>query len=124
MKSSLVTRNIRIHERRTSVRLEPQLWRALETIAELEKTDLNGLCSHVEATRGPDGGFTSALRVFIVEYFGGEALSSNRAPAQPEDPHRVSPPFMRAAATPPASRIDASEERIRILRQVKRRLAG
>lgn len=73
MRSSLVTRNVRIHDRRTSVRLEPQLWRALETIAELEAVDLNEICSRVEDSRGPDGGFTSALRVYIVEYFTSDA---------------------------------------------------
>ncbi|MEO1329580.1 MAG: ribbon-helix-helix domain-containing protein [Pseudomonadota bacterium] len=73
MRSSLVTRNVRIHDRRTSVRLEPQLWRALETIAEIERVDINEICSRVEETRGPDGGFTSALRVYIVEYFTAEA---------------------------------------------------
>lgn len=68
MKSSLVTRNVRIRNRRTSVRLEPELWRALEAIAEHEQTDLNAICSRVQEGRGPVGGFTSALRVFIVEY--------------------------------------------------------
>lgn len=79
MKSSLVTRNIRIDQRRTSVRLEPQLWRALETIAEFEQRDINDICTTVAAERGPDGGFTSALRVYIVEYFGGEALRRREA---------------------------------------------
>lgn len=80
MKSSLLTRNIRIRDRRTSVRLEPQLWRALETIAELEKTSVNELCTTVEEKRGPEGGFTSALRVFIVEYFGA-AMREDRGDA-------------------------------------------
>lgn len=66
MESSLVTRNIRIGERRTSVRLEPQLWSALESIAEKERTTLNALCTRIEAAREPVGGFTSALRVYIV----------------------------------------------------------
>lgn len=83
MKSSLITRNIRIDDRRTSVRLEPQLWRALETIAELEKTSVNELCTRVEGDRGPEGGFTSALRVFIVEYFGA-ALREERGDATAE----------------------------------------
>lgn len=68
MKTSLVTRNVRIEGRRTSVRLEPPLWRSLEMIAAREETDVNALCTEVEKRRGPEGGFTSALRVFIVDY--------------------------------------------------------
>lgn len=70
VESSLTTRNVRVDGRRTSVRLEPELWRALETIADLEETSVNALCEHVHGRRRATGGFTSALRVFIVEYFG------------------------------------------------------
>ena len=91
MKSSLVTRNIRIGQRRTSVRLEPQLWRALEVISEMERADINQLCTRVADARGPDGGFTSALRVFIVEFFAGPALMTAESPA----------PFRGAAVAAP-----------------------
>ena len=83
MKSSLVTRNVRIHSRRTSVRLEPQLWRALEVIAQREKVDTNEICSRVADQRSDEGGFTSALRVYIIRYFadlafgGAEGLDSD-----------------------------------------------
>lgn len=68
MNSSLVTRNVRIGDRRTSVRLEPELWHALEDIASQEACDINAICTRVAAQRRPVGGFTSALRVFIVSY--------------------------------------------------------
>lgn len=115
MKSSLLTRNIRIRDRRTSVRLEPQLWRALETIAELEKTSINELCTSVEEERGPEGGFTSALRVFIVEYFGaalreerGEATAVDAEAAQAEA--RESAADLVARARAEAGEIDADAD--------------
>lgn len=77
MQSSLITRNIRVHERRTSVRLEPSLWRALEVISEREGLDLNTLCSRIADLPRAEGGFTSALRVFIVRYFAGTALTGD-----------------------------------------------
>lgn len=79
MKSSLVTRNVRIHRRRTSVRLEPQLWRALELIADRESTDINTICSRVADKPRDGGGFTSALRVYIVRYFAALALGDRNA---------------------------------------------
>ena len=74
MKSSLITRNVRIHDRRTSVRLEPQLWRALEMIAVREQTDTNAICTRVAEQPRDGGGFTSALRVYIIRYFAQMAL--------------------------------------------------
>ena len=76
MKSSLVTRNVRIHERRTSVRLEPQLWRALEVIAQRERVDTNTICTRVAEQPRGGGGFTSALRVYIIRYFAEMALGN------------------------------------------------
>jgi len=68
MLSSLITRNIRIAGRRTSVRLEPALWDALEEICRLEEIDMHNLCTRI-AGRPRKGGYTSALRVYILQYF-------------------------------------------------------
>ena len=69
METSLVTRNIRIGARRTSVRLEPELWTALEELAARESLTINQICARVQSIRGPNGGFTSAMRVFIITYY-------------------------------------------------------
>lgn len=83
MQTSLVTRNVRIGAKRTSVRLEPELWKALERIAAEENTDINEICTRVAATKGVIGGFTSALRVYIVCYWSGIT------PAMVQQPKRV-----------------------------------
>lgn len=66
--SELVVRNVRIAGRRTSVRLEQEMWDALHEISARERTSIHDLCAQVfDAPRG--GGFTSALRVYIMAYF-------------------------------------------------------
>lgn len=66
-KSSLVSRNVRIGDKRTSVRLEPEMWEILDVIAELSDKSVNSIAQEV-AERDRNGSFTSALRVFIVSW--------------------------------------------------------
>ncbi|MDQ2103169.1 ribbon-helix-helix domain-containing protein [Azospirillum isscasi] len=73
--------NIMIAGRRTSMRLEPTMWDALEDIARREGLTVNGLCTQIKdrleeqiRRRGPTGDnsevtLTSAVRVFIAAYF-------------------------------------------------------
>ena len=65
----LVSKNVRIRNRRTSVRLEPEMWDALQEVAGLERCSIHDLCSAVEDLRAEDASFTGALRVFLMEYF-------------------------------------------------------
>lgn len=63
-------RNVRIHGRRTSVRLAQGMWQALVDISAVEKCTIHVLCSAVDDTRGDESCFTAALRSFIAGYFG------------------------------------------------------
>lgn len=72
----LVGRNVRIGGRRTSVRLEPEMWDALHEVAVLEGCSIHDLCSAVEDLRNPAASFTGALRVFLMEYFRNAAHAS------------------------------------------------
>lgn len=66
--SDLTKRNVTVDGKRTTIRLEPTLWHALENIARLESTSINQLCSDISTKQhGPS--FTSAVRVFIVHYY-------------------------------------------------------
>ena len=78
--SSLRTRNVSVHGHRTSVRLEPALWEAFDEICRLERKTRHGLCSEI-AEKGRVGGFTSALRVFILDYYRSLAATSGRRAA-------------------------------------------
>jgi len=65
----LQSKNVRIHERRTSVRLEPAMWNALNEIAALEGCSIHDLCGAVHDLKEKDASFTAALRVFMMEYY-------------------------------------------------------
>jgi|OM-RGC.v1.027190944 predicted DNA-binding ribbon-helix-helix protein len=66
--SILESRNVTVGSRRTSMRLEPQMWDALESIARLEGMTINNLCTQIDFRRRKTG-LTSATRVFIVSYY-------------------------------------------------------
>jgi len=68
MGPALVSRNIRLDDHRTSIRLEPEMWDALAEIAALEGDSVHDLCARVDEKRGGLGR-TAAIRVFIVSYF-------------------------------------------------------
>ncbi|MDA8230290.1 MAG: ribbon-helix-helix domain-containing protein [Magnetospirillum sp.] len=65
LRTTLVCRNVRLNDRRTSVKLEPDYWDALERLAERLGTTVDTLCSRV-ADMYDGGNFTSALRLFIL----------------------------------------------------------
>jgi predicted DNA-binding ribbon-helix-helix protein len=50
------------------MRLEPELWDALLEICQRERRDMSQLVREIEAI-GHSGGRTSAVRVFVLEYF-------------------------------------------------------
>lgn len=66
--SRLVNRNITSTNGRNSMRLEPELWMALEEICHRELMTLADLVRSIERRRHP-GGRTSAVRVFVLNYF-------------------------------------------------------
>ncbi|MBU6474841.1 MAG: ribbon-helix-helix domain-containing protein [Alphaproteobacteria bacterium] len=74
--STLQSKNIRIHKHRTSVRLEPEMWSALNEIAALEGCSIHDLCGAVHDLKGPGASFTAALRVFMMEYYRTAARSN------------------------------------------------
>lgn len=66
---ALQSKNVRIHKRRTSVRLEPEMWSALNEIAVMEGCSIHDLCGAVHDLKEPGTSFTAALRVFMMEYY-------------------------------------------------------
>ena len=73
--SRLVNRNVVAASGRTSMRLEPELWEALAEICARERQDINHLVRQIEGI-GHDGGRTSAVRVFVLQYFRAAANES------------------------------------------------
>lgn len=66
--SRLVNRNVTAARGRTSMRLEPELWDALEEICTRESLSLGEVVRRIEGTNDP-GGRTSAVRVYVLRYY-------------------------------------------------------
>lgn len=69
MRSTLVSRNVTILGRRTSLRLEIEIWEAIEEICQREGLTLHELCSLIEPVRLQGTSRTSAIRAFTVLYY-------------------------------------------------------
>ena len=68
MLSKLKSKNVTVNGRRTSMRLEEEMWSALDSIAKRKKTSVNHICSRAEQYQGA-ASLTSAVRVFVLLYF-------------------------------------------------------
>jgi predicted DNA-binding ribbon-helix-helix protein len=66
-KSALVSRNIYVEGRRTSIRLEPAFWQLLSQVSLRECVTLNEICTRI-STRAFSHGLTGAIRVFLLAY--------------------------------------------------------
>ena len=82
VKKSLISKNVTVKGRRTSIRLEQESWLALDDICRFEGVNLHDLCTMIEQQR-QGASRTSAVRAFIVSYFrkaatdaGAEAIKS------------------------------------------------
>ncbi len=76
--STLVNRNVTIDGRRTSLRLEPAMWDALEEICRREETSQHELCAKIDERRCASS-LTAAIRVFMVTYFRAAATEVGHA---------------------------------------------
>ncbi|MDX5383101.1 MAG: ribbon-helix-helix domain-containing protein [Rhodobacterales bacterium] len=54
---------------RTSVTLEPAFWQAFRQIAEEKSIAINELAAQIDATREPDTGLASAIRVYVLNHY-------------------------------------------------------
>ncbi len=69
VKSTLISRNITVLGRRTSVRLEPEMWSSLREIAKREQCKIHDVCSLIQIRKNPNTSLTAAIRVFIMLYY-------------------------------------------------------
>ena len=68
-RSTLLSRNITVVGRRTSVRLEPEMWTALRDIARREQCKVHDICSLIQLRKNPSTSLTAAIRVFLMLYY-------------------------------------------------------
>jgi predicted DNA-binding ribbon-helix-helix protein len=66
--STLINRNVTVSGRRTSMRLEPAMWDALQQLCRREGKTLNELVTEIDRQRS-ESSLTAAIRVFLLRYF-------------------------------------------------------
>ncbi len=67
-RSTLVNRNVTVEGHRTSIRLEPAMWEALNMVCKRENKSLNELVTTIARGRNQST-LTAAIRVFLLTYF-------------------------------------------------------
>ena len=76
--STLVIRNVTIEGRRTSLRLDPIMWDALDEICHRETITRNRLCETIYKFKHAST-LTAAIRVFVVNYYRAAATEEGHA---------------------------------------------
>src|SRR5262245_47282894 len=71
---TLVSHNVWIAGQRTSVRLEPIMWQALQDIGTRENLTIHELATIVSERKHGDASLTASLRAFIVAYLRMQSL--------------------------------------------------
>ncbi len=69
VRSTLIGRNITVYGKRTSVRLEPEMWEALKYVSRKEKCTIHNICTLVYLRKQNNTSLTAAIRVFLMLYF-------------------------------------------------------
>lgn len=64
-----VKRSFSIRGHRTSISLEEPFWDALREAAQRENVAVAALVADIDATRRQDGGLSTAIRVWILDYY-------------------------------------------------------
>jgi predicted DNA-binding ribbon-helix-helix protein len=64
-----VKRSLTLRGHRTSVSLEDEFWTAFRTIAKERGRAINDLAAEIDASRHPDTGLASAIRVFVLRRY-------------------------------------------------------
>jgi predicted DNA-binding ribbon-helix-helix protein len=63
-----ICKNVNVGTRRTSIRLEGEMWTAVDELCTREGMTIHELCSLIDKFRGANS-LTAALRVFLVIYY-------------------------------------------------------
>jgi len=66
--STLQNRNVWVGRRRSSLRLEPAMWAALEEVAQHCEASIHEICTLVDARRQASS-LTAAIRACLVDYY-------------------------------------------------------
>ena len=88
MKSSVAKRSIVVAGRKTSVSLEEAFWNGLKEISRLRDMTLSELIDEINGNR-QQGNLSSAIRLFVLDYFKSRDTSSESRPYQAAHDHSL-----------------------------------
>ena len=94
MKSPVVKRSIVVAGHKTSVSLEEAFWNGMKEISGLRNMTLSELVGEIDSNR-QQGNLSSAIRLFVLDYFRTRAMP---APRPPDAPRRAAPDLRFAGA--------------------------
>jgi predicted DNA-binding ribbon-helix-helix protein len=103
MKSPVVKRSIVIAGHKTSVSLEDAFWKSLKEIAGSREITLSDLVASID-TRRHDGNLSSAIRLFVLDYYRAQIPGHQAATEQHGTPREIMGGGVRSAQ--PALRAD------------------
>ena len=83
MKSPVIKRSIVIAGHKTSVSLEDAFWKGLKEIADDRDVTLSDLVSAIDTDR-QQGNLSSAIRLFVLDYFKSRANGSTPMDSKPQ----------------------------------------
>ncbi|MEA1937776.1 MAG: ribbon-helix-helix domain-containing protein [Pseudomonadota bacterium] len=69
VQNNLVSRNVKVDGRRTSIRLEAEIWGALLDVCARESKSIDEICTILNRHGKSGGTLTARLRVFVFSYF-------------------------------------------------------
>lgn len=80
-KTHLISRNVTLRGRRTSIRLEPEMWIALLEICRREGMSIHTAVERIMIRLAAQQSLTSAVRVFIMAYYKAASTEEGHAKA-------------------------------------------
>ncbi len=84
MKSAVVKRSIVVAGHKTSVSLEDEFWSGLKEIAATRVTTLSDLAGAIDKERRQHTNLSSALRLFVLDFYRSGASDAERDDQRPE----------------------------------------
>jgi predicted DNA-binding ribbon-helix-helix protein len=82
MKSPVVKRSVVVAGHKTSVSLEEAFWSSMKEISSVRDMTLSELIGEIDRSR-EQGNLSSAIRLFVLDYFRSRAIGTAAAEAQP-----------------------------------------
>jgi predicted DNA-binding ribbon-helix-helix protein len=69
MKSIIIKRSVLVRGHKTSVSLEEPFWNGLKEIASSRELPLTAVLQQIDLDRGDNANLSSAVRLFVLEYY-------------------------------------------------------